>query len=116
MASMHIDEVILFDLKEVMEADFNRLISIYFDDSVLLLESLVQSLQSGDLPKLRKTAHSLKGSSSNIGAPRLAELLQELEDMAKQNELKHEVVLLDEIHNEFQLVRQSLLQWVEIKS
>jgi HPt (histidine-containing phosphotransfer) domain-containing protein len=113
MRNVHIDEDILSDLKEVMEADFTRLITVYFDDAILRIENLQQSLLSRDLSSLRKVAHSMKGSSSNIGAARLAELLQKMEDMAKQGDLKDEVVLLTEIQNEFQLVRASLLEWIQ---
>ncbi len=113
MANEHIDEVILSDLKDVMEADFNRLITIYFDDVSLRLEALHQSLLTHDLAELCKTAHSFKGSSSNIGAPRLAELLQKMEDMAKQGTLQDETLLLQKIQEECQLVRVELMQWIQ---
>ena len=58
MANQHIDEVILSDLKEVMEADFNRLITVYFDDARLRLDQLQSLVQAGDLSELRKTAHN----------------------------------------------------------
>ena len=113
MANQHIDEVILSDLKEVMEADFNRLITVYFDDARLRLDQLQSLVQAGDLSELRKTAHSIKGSSSNIGAPRLAELLQKLEDMAKADALQNEFLLLNSIHDEFEQVKIEILKWMQ---
>ena len=112
MPSEHIDATLLSDLKEVMETEFNRLVTTYFDDVNLRLEALQQALVKHDLDELRKVAHSFKGSSSNMGAPRLADLLQRMEDMAKQGSLNNENVLLQQIRDEYQFVNTELKKWM----
>jgi signal transduction histidine kinase/DNA-binding response OmpR family regulator len=56
-----------------------RVIQIYLGDSLRLLEALRGAFSQGDGTGLKRQAHSLKSSSANVGALRLAELCKELE-------------------------------------
>lgn len=109
----HIDTDLLTDLQEVMEDEFNKLITTYLGDSQKRLDALQVCLNNQDMDELRKTAHTLKGSSSNLGAPYLAELCQELENMAKNGLLSGETSLLDKIREEYQLVHTELARWMK---
>jgi HPt (histidine-containing phosphotransfer) domain-containing protein len=46
------------------------------------LESARKNLASGDLKSLHLIAHSLKASSANLGAAKVQELAEKLEEMA----------------------------------
>lgn len=105
----HLDYDILNTLKQVMEDDFELLIDTFVQDSterIRMLRSLVDSTES-DL--IRRAAHSFKGSSSNIGAPQLAEMCSALEKKALANDFNGLADDINSIEQEFSHV-QSLLR------
>lgn len=104
----HVNHEVLADLREIMAGEFNRLIETYITDSHLRLSQLQRALVVADYDGVRQAAHSFKGSCSNIGAARLVQLCQVLEEAAsiKQLEgLEHQLV---ELHAEFQRVQYQL--------
>jgi HPt (histidine-containing phosphotransfer) domain-containing protein len=56
---------------------------IYFEDTALRLDDLDQCLASGDAAKFCRTAHTLKGSSANLGAVAVRDLAEKLELQSK---------------------------------
>src|SRR5690554_8238582 len=83
----HLDEAALAELRDVMEDEFDILIQTYISDSRDRLEALRQALSDGDPDALAKAAHSFKGSSINIGAPRLGELCHIIEQAGRDGDL-----------------------------
>ena len=81
MTVEHINVVALEELKGIMGDDFGLLIETFTRDSEQRLVSLSAAIDSQDAESLRSTAHSFKGSSSNVGAPALAEFCFHLETM-----------------------------------
>ncbi len=81
-----VDENTLTMLKEVMEDDFGKLIDAYLDDCNYKIPQLPQLLASRDFEQLRRTAHSLKGASSNFGAHELTDLCLRIEQAARAEE------------------------------
>ena len=61
--------------------------------------------KADDAMQLMNAAHSFKGSSSNMGAVRLAELCHELEQRAKQKNLAGIEKLVEKIDGEFAIIR-----------
>lgn len=55
---------------------------IFFEDTPNRIAELDQSLASGDLSKFTRAAHSIKGSSSNLGAMALRAAAEKLEQQA----------------------------------
>ena len=64
-----------------------RAIDNFVDGSAETLDVLRRALARGDAELVRSTAHQLKGSAANLGAVRVAELAQELEQRAHDGEL-----------------------------
>lgn len=62
-----------------------KVIAHYLRDSVPLLDAIRQGLRQGDLDKVYRAVHTLKSSSANLGANRLADLCRELETQAREN-------------------------------
>lgn len=103
MAEIHLDHTVLNALQEVMEDEYPVLLDTFVCDS----EERVRLLRkSEDALQLVATAHSLKGSSSNMGAIRLAELCHELEVRAGQTAVDGIRQLVGEIDGEFAIVRR----------
>nr|WP_178131952.1 Hpt domain-containing protein [Pseudomonas sp. C2B4] len=85
-----------------MEDEFSTLIDTFLADSE---ERLQQLSVVTDAARILETAHSFKGSSSNMGAIRLAELCHDLEQRAKARNLSGIETLMAEITREFAFVR-----------
>ncbi|MGV8886525.1 MAG: Hpt domain-containing protein [Pseudomonas sp.] len=102
MADTHLDRNVLSALQEVMEDEYPTLLDTFLADSE---ERLCILRNTEDAEQLMNAAHSFKGSSSNMGAIRLAELCNELEQRAKQESLAGIKELVGEIDGEFAIVR-----------
>jgi HPt (histidine-containing phosphotransfer) domain-containing protein len=102
VADKHLDPNVLSALREVMEDEFSTLVDTFLLDSE---ERLQQLTVAADAMQLLEAAHSFKGSSSNMGAIRLAELCHDLEQRAKEQNLSGIEALVAEIAREFAQVR-----------
>jgi HPt (histidine-containing phosphotransfer) domain-containing protein len=102
VAEVHLDHDVLSALREVMEDEYPVLLDTFLSDSEERLRLLHKA---NDADQLISTAHSFKGSSSNMGAIRLAELCDQLEQRAKEPSLGGIEKLVAEIDGEFILVR-----------
>lgn len=104
----HLDPVVMKELKAVMGEEFQTLVQTFVADSVTRLENLARSIDAGDAENLRRTAHSFKGSASNVGAPRLTELCRQLEFSGREGNLERAPRLLTLVRDEYQQVRELL--------
>jgi HPt (histidine-containing phosphotransfer) domain-containing protein len=102
VADTHLDRDVLSALQEVMEDEYPTLLDTFIADSEERLRVL---RKADDAAQLMNAAHSFKGSSSNMGAIRLAALCDELEQRAKQKSLAGIEKLVGEIDGEFAIVR-----------
>lgn len=78
----HLDDVLLAELREVMEDGFDELLSVFLRESAENNRQMLEQWASGDRSGLRRLAHALKGSCSNMGAMHCAELASALENAA----------------------------------
>jgi histidine phosphotransfer protein HptB len=99
---VHLDHDVLSALQEVMEDGYPLLLDTFLSDSQ---ERLRQLHKADDANQLIATAHSFKGSSSNMGAIRLAELCHQLEQRAQELSPGGIEELVAEIDSEFAIVR-----------
>lgn len=103
MSDIHMDQTVLGGLREVMEGGYADLLDTFLADSEVQLVRL-QNAQDAD--ELAMTAHSFKGSSSNMGAIRLAFLCGELEKSARKKPLAGVAELVGLIDFEFKHVQR----------
>jgi PAS domain S-box-containing protein len=61
-----------------------ELIDIFREECPKLRAEIESSLQSGDLPGLRRAAHTLKGALSHLAAASAVQLAQQIEDHARR--------------------------------
>ncbi|WP_312381082.1 Hpt domain-containing protein [Stutzerimonas balearica] len=104
MADEHLDSAVLVTLQDVMEAEYPVLLDTFLIDSQDRLRTIQDALAQGEGEALRRAAHSFKGSCSNLGALRLAELCFELEEIARQGALEQAAVCVERIEREFAIV------------
>ena len=64
------------------------------------LKKLKEAVNSSDGELLRKTAHSLKGASGNLGAKELQKLAFDLEQNGRDNNFDNSASLINKIESE----------------
>ncbi len=104
----HVDTDALVELKEVMEEDFSLLVETYLADTDTRIANLKTSIEEDDADAIRKIAHSIKGSSSNLFAADLASICNKLEECGKANTLDQASELMAQIEQEYQHVSAQL--------
>lgn len=109
MSDVHLDRErldLMRELGEPGEPDpVAELVEVFETQTRQLVAELQAGNASGDHDTVRKAAHSLKGSSGNLGALRLAELSRLLEHQAGDrancqdlvNEILEEVVVVSSL-------------------
>lgn len=90
-----------------------QLIDLYLADTPERLNALHQALAQGDATRVAQAAHSLKGSSANIGAQRVARVCLELERCGKANDLSAAAEWLPKLEQEIEQARRALLEYVQ---
>lgn len=111
--SSHVDEETISMLKEVMEDDFDNLLHTYINDSAVRIDELKKYLTAADCDLLRRTAHSLKGSSGNLGATSLASLCLQVEAQSKEGVLDGIEVIINQIETEYQEVEGIMRRYLD---
>lgn len=85
-----------------------EIVGIFLEDTPLRLAELDQSLTTGDLTKFARAAHSIKGSSSNLGAMALRAAAEKLENRARSGGLADIADLVDMVKTEFDRAASAL--------
>ncbi len=101
-SSQTIDSEIVAELKDVMGEDFTVLVSSFVRDGRQRLQALKSALADQDREGLRSQAHSLKGSSSNLGAVQVCEQSMALEALAVDGDLAQAGAMLEQLETLFQ--------------
>ena len=108
MSGHSIDYAALNELKEIMEDDFDELITTFISDGHSLIKNLQVAIDLSIVPDIRRIAHTLKGSSANFGAHPLSQACNALELNASDNTLDDANDLLEKIKTEFESVKSEL--------
>jgi histidine phosphotransfer protein HptB len=74
---------------------------IFLEDTPQRIAELDQSLLAGDVSKFTRAAHSIKGSSSNLGAVALRAASEKLEHLARTQGLANVPPLIAAVKTEF---------------
>lgn len=108
MASQHLDQGTLQELKVIMGGDFNKLLKTFASDSTMRVAAIQQAAAAVDNDALRRAAHSFKGSSGNMGALRLADLCRQIEELARDGAAARCIPLVTELVAEYAHVQAEL--------
>lgn len=77
-----IDHATLNELREALGEELDSIVQMYVDGLAEQASALVAQLAAGDLATLRRSAHSLKGSSVSMGAQAMGARAAEIEKLA----------------------------------
>jgi signal transduction histidine kinase/CheY-like chemotaxis protein len=107
-----IDPLVLASLRELQgEGEpeiLSELIDLFLDEVPQQLGALREAVEKDDAPSVERIAHTLKGSSGNMGATRMAQICAELEDVGASGDLSRAPELLERLEEEFWRVRLAL--------
>lgn len=104
------DQELLAELQEIMGSDFGTLVASWQKDTAQRLSGIDDALQADDPSQLRQVAHSLKGSSSNLGARGVVGLCIEMEKLANLNQLQQARDLMPSLRQAITAAEQELLR------
>lgn len=97
--------------KAVGRDDFlQELVSLFLRDAPQRLSALRDATEKSDAGAAERSAHSLKGSSSNVGATRLAALAAEAERSANQGDFEAVRELYPRLESEIDLASRALVE------
>ncbi len=86
---------------------------IFMEDTPRRIAELEQSLAAADLPKFTRAAHSIKGSSANLGAMALGAVAERLEQHARTNGVNAAAPFVAELTAEFARARAELTKLIK---
>jgi CheY-like chemotaxis protein len=99
----------LHDLSEG-DARFEReILDVYVKTTPPLMEGLVEAIRTHAFANAIRLAHTLRGSSRSIGANQFADLCQEVESLADQNQTYRHVDLLERLFAELMVECQGFI-------
>jgi diguanylate cyclase (GGDEF)-like protein len=99
-----LDQAVFEKLHEVLGPALQHTVALFLEDTPVYLEQLEQALKEGDADAARAMAHSIKGSSGNLGAVNLAQYAKEVEELAIEQQLADIVPLQPRLHQAYEAV------------
>jgi histidine phosphotransfer protein HptB len=110
--SQHLDFDALNSLKEIMEDDFSFLVETFLSDSADRITALKSAVESEEVDNVRRSAHSFKGSCSNLGVLKLANLCAQIERKAVNGDIADLSAEIQEIEQEFAIIEKMLMDFM----
>lgn len=90
------------------DAFLQEIAGIFLEDTPLRIAELDQSLAEGDVGKFTRAAHSIKGSSANLGAMALRASAEKLEHQSRVEGLAQVRPLVAQVKAEFARVQTAI--------
>jgi len=87
---------------------FNTVLQVFIEEGPLLLKTMRDAIEVKHFETLRRAAHALKSSSSNLGAMALATGCEKVELLAREGQLSAAADHLGELEAEMARVAQAL--------
>ncbi len=112
-----LDKQMLAELRQYQGEDeldiVQELAEAFQMETPTLLVGLQEAIQENDAKRVHQAGHNLKGSSQNLGAPRMAELSSRLEKLGKSGNLTGAAELVSAIEQEYHLICQALAEEIQ---
>lgn len=107
-----VDPAVLTDLRQLDDTGelLTMLITHFLDETPQQLAVMQAALREHQAARLAETAHTLKGSSGNVGARGMQQLCDELQTLGRANALATAGARLARLETEFSWVQAALRQ------
>lgn len=106
--SQPLDEKSLAHLKNVIGDSLAPILKTYLDITPALLDELEKAIRQSNAPDIKRHAHTLKGSSANIGAVDLPKVCLEMEYLGRDGDVKKAEALLPKIKQAYSELEKAL--------
>jgi HPt (histidine-containing phosphotransfer) domain-containing protein len=104
---------VISDLRELEQAGapgfVAELIDLFLKEAIVHLARLRDSLKNKDASLFARAAHTMKGSSGNLGAMTLSHICAELQDLGPTVDWSRAAEILPRLETEFEAVKAELL-------
>jgi HPt (histidine-containing phosphotransfer) domain-containing protein len=87
-----------------------ELVEMFLEDAPDRIREMEESMASGDLETMRRSAHTLKSSAANMGSINLSEICSKMEDAARQEETGSYAEMVPTAVNAFSEFEKALRQ------
>ncbi|HVE46726.1 MAG TPA: Hpt domain-containing protein [Acidimicrobiales bacterium] len=108
-----LDALVLAEYEQISPGLAAELAELFVEDVPMRLESLRSALRQRDMRTVGQLAHTLKGSSSNLGAFQLASTCAALQSATHDASPSATAALVEAIARDWELVRDLLPAAVE---
>jgi HPt (histidine-containing phosphotransfer) domain-containing protein len=108
MGEEPLDRARLLELSGGLEGFSEELVQMFLEDAAPRLEAIRSAIEAADAEQVSREAHSLKGSSSNVGATGVERLSRELERAAWSGDVRGAAPLVDKLDAELRQVSAAL--------
>ncbi len=107
-----IDSEAIANLKELNPGDngefLREIVAIYAEDTPKRIADMKTFMASGDVPSFTRAAHTIKGSSANVGAARVKAVAERLEHLSRRESLPALAAQVAECETEFLAASEEL--------
>ncbi len=103
-----LDPRVLDELRELLGAELDSVAALFLSDATARLKRLRAALETRDCKTFFEEGHTLKGSSANVGAVRLAAMCRELQRMGREEDLAGAPELVARVEWELAAVQKAL--------
>lgn len=108
-----VDQQVLASLKELMEEEFPALVNSYIEDAPKLLADILSSSKEAEREVLVRAAHTLKSSSSNLGAKQLATIAEAIETQGQAGKLGAAAALIPSLKTALDETMETLANFTQ---
>ena len=90
-----------------------EILNLFLEEVPKRILALQSALAAGDAPEVSRAAHSLKGSSGNIGAQSMLDVCRQLDDVARAGDLGSVAPLVASLTSEYHRVELEIRQLLQ---
>ncbi len=87
-----------------LEGIFKKFVGL----TIEIMEALREAVKREDADEIHRLAHKLKGSSSSVGADRIAAIMKKMDHKQSAVSMKENRILLEELETEFRLFQKTV--------
>ncbi len=108
MVETNLNLSLLSELSEIMGDEMGMLIESYFEDSRLKIADLLNKDLGTQQEQIYKLAHSLKGSSRNVGVVEFSDYCEKIEKLARGGRLTRKDISTERLNTLFEGAEKAL--------
>lgn len=95
-----IDETVLGELKSIMDDEFGDVLHVFLDESVTIVSEIHVAFEE-ESENLEVAVDALKSCSNNVGATRLGEVAETMQDYLAKKNIEAANDMLEELQDVF---------------